>query len=167
MRNKLFTLSLGLILLAGLWQCATKKVATRSYRYEIECVGTGVQGTYLIKVWTYSQDSKVAVAEAKKNAVHAVIFKGFAGSGQGCTSQKPLASADAEEKNKDFFQKFFSDGGDFNKYVAATNDGAINSGDRLKVGDEYKIGMVVSIMKDQLRSDLEKAGVVKALNSGF
>ena len=137
------------------------------YRYEIECVGTGVQGTYLIKVWTYSKKAKIAIAQSKKNAVHGVIFKGFSGGGQGCTSQKALASYDVEEKNNEFFDKFFSDSGDFNKYVSVTNDGTIDPDDRLKVGKEYKIGIIVSVLKDQLRSDLEKAGIIKALDSGF
>ncbi|MDD2426405.1 MAG: hypothetical protein PHU00_10390, partial [Bacteroidales bacterium] len=51
---------------------------TRNWRYEIEGVQTGVQGTYLIKVWTYSKRPDLAIEQAKKNAVHGVIFqKGF------------------------------------------------------------------------------------------
>ncbi len=173
MKNKLLTVSLSLtFLFAGLSSAFSqaKKKAMRDmedYRYEIECVGTGVQGTYLIKVWTYSKKAKIAIAQSKKNAVHGVIFKGFSGGGQGCTSQKALASPDVEEKNNEFFDKFFSDSGDFNKYVSVTNDGTIDPDDRLKVGKEYKIGIIVSVLKDQLRSDLEKAGIIKALDSGF
>ena len=139
-----------------------------AYRYEIECVGTGVEGTYLIKVWTYSKKPKVAIEQSKKNAIHGIIFKGFAGGGQGCTSQKALASSPAvEEQNIDFFDKFFDDHGQFNKYVSESNDGSIDANDRLKVGKEYKIGIVVSVMKDQLRKDLEAAGIIKGLDSGF
>lgn len=139
-----------------------------AFRYELECVGIGVQGTYLIKVWTYSKKPKVAIAQAKKNAVHGVIFKGFSGGGQGCTSQQPLArTLDVQDENADFFEAFFEDRGGFNKYVSVSSDGAIDSEDRLKVGKEYKIGIVVSVMKDQLRSDLEKEGIIKGLASGF
>ncbi len=151
-------------------QARAKKKAMRdmeAFRYEIECVGTGVQGTYLIKVWTYSKKPKVAIEQSKKNAVHGVIFKGFAGGGRGCTSQQPLAPAEAEDNFADFFDKFFADGGDYMKYVALSNDGSIDSEDRLKVGKEYKIGVVVSVMKDKLRKDLENAGIVKPLDAGF
>jgi hypothetical protein len=152
-------------------QARAKKKAMRdmdAFRYEIECVGTGVEGTYLIKVWTYSKKPKVAIEQSKKNAVHGVIFKGFAGGGRGCTSQKPLASSpEVEDQFSDFFDKFFADGGDYMKYVSLSNDGSIDSEDRLKVGKEYKIGVVVSVMKDQLRKDLEKAGIIKSLDSGF
>ncbi len=173
MKNKLLLLALSFtFLFVGITSTFSqaKKKAKRDmedYRYEIECVGIGVQGTYLVKVWTYSKKPKIAIAQAKKNAVHGIIFKGFVGGGQGCTSQKPLAGPDVEEKNSEFFDKFFADGGDYNKYVAVSNDGAIDAGDRLKVGKEYKIGVVVSVMKDQLRSDLEKAGIIKAMDSGF
>ncbi len=152
-------------------QARAKKKAMRdmeAFRYEIECVGTGVQGTYLIKVWTYSKKPKVAIEQSKKNAVHGVIFKGFAGGGRGCTSQKPLASSpDVEDQFSEFFDKFFADGGDYYKYVSLSNDGSIDSEDRLKVGKEYKIGVVVSVMKDALRKDLENAGIIKPLDAGF
>jgi GTP-sensing pleiotropic transcriptional regulator CodY len=35
------------------------------------------------------------------------------------------------------------------------------------VGKEYKVGVTVSVSKDQLRKDLEAAGVIKSLGSGF
>ncbi len=152
-------------------QSRAKKKAMRdmeAFRYEIECVGIGVEGTYLIKVWTYSKKPKVAIEQSKKNAVHGVIFKGFAGGGRGCTSQKPLASSPSvEDEHSDFFDNFFADGEDYMKYVSLSNDGSIDTDDRLKVGKEYKIGVVVSVMKDQLRKDLEKAGIIKALDAGF
>ncbi|MDX2190805.1 MAG: hypothetical protein SFY32_13165 [Bacteroidota bacterium] len=137
------------------------------YRYELECVGTGVDGTYLIKVWNYSKRSKVAIKEAKRNAVHGVIFKGF-GAGENCQSQKPLASSPGiEEQSKDYFTDFFSDNGKYQKFINVSGDGSIASEDILKVGKEYKIGIVVSVMKDALRAELEQAGVIKGLSSGF
>lgn len=139
---------------------------TRNWRYEIECAGIGKEGTYLIKVWSYSKKPAVAMEQSKKNAVHGVIFQGFAGGGQGCTSQKPLASGPSVEQEKeDFFNEFFADGGKFMKYVGSANDGA--GQEVLKVGKEYKVGVIVSVMKDNLRKDLEAAGIVKKLDSGF
>lgn len=141
---------------------------TKNWRYELECVGTGSEGTYLIKVYSYSKKSKIAIAQAQKNAVHGVVFKGFAGGGRGCSSQRPLASSPAiEDEKADFFNAFFADGGKFMKYVGVSGDGTINAEDIMKVGKEYKIGIIVSVQKDQLRKDLEAAGVIKGLSSGF
>ncbi|MBK6446639.1 MAG: hypothetical protein IPQ03_02380 [Bacteroidetes bacterium] len=141
---------------------------TENWRYEVECAGIGKEGTYLIKVWSYSKKPQVAMEQSKKNAVHAIIFQGFAGGAQGCTSQKALTNNSALEQEKaDFFKEFFADGGKYMKYVSSANDGAIGEGDRVKVGKEYKVGVIVTVFKDNLRKDLEDAGIVKGLNSGF
>lgn len=140
---------------------------TENFRYEIEAVNTGVQGTYLIKVWSYSKKPNVAIEQAKKNAVHGVIFKGFAGK-PGVPGQKPLASDPSLEDSKaDFFQPFFADGGDYLKYVNVAGDGSIAPEDRMKVGKEYKIGVIVSVNVASLRKALEDAGIVRSLDSGF
>lgn len=139
---------------------------TKEWRYELECVGTGTEGTYLVKVYSYSKKPNVALEQAKKNAIHGIVFKGFGGGGRGCTSQRPLASSPAlEDEKADFFKPFFEDGGKYMKYVGVSTDGTIE--DVVKVGKEYKVGVTVSVQKDALRRDLEAAGVVKGLSSGF
>ena len=64
---------------------------TNQFRYEIECAGNAIQGTYLVKVWSYSKKAAIAENQCRKNAVHGVIFKGYGG-GQGCVSQRPMAN---------------------------------------------------------------------------
>ena len=140
---------------------------TEEFRYELQCAGVGQDGTYLVKVWSYSKRGDVALEQAKKNAVHGVIFKGFTGS-DGCSTQKALASSpNVESEKQEFFDMFFEDGGKYMKYVSVSGDGMISADDRKKVGKEYKIGVIVSVMKDALRKDLEAAGVIKSLDAGF
>jgi hypothetical protein len=140
---------------------------TEEWRYDIECVSVGASGSYQIKVWSYSKKSTVAINQAKKNAVHGIIFKGFTGTGAGCT-QKPLASSpDIEQQKSEFFKDFFADGGKYMQFVTSASEGEIAAGDVVKVGKEYKIGVVVSVYKDQLRKDLEAAGIIKGLSDGF
>jgi hypothetical protein len=140
---------------------------TRQWRYEIEAVSVGTQGTYLIKVWSYSKKPELAIEQAKKNAIHGVIFSGFTGM-QGVSGQKPLTTnSNLEEEKKDFFDPFFADGGKYMKFVSITNDGSIAAKDRLKVGKEYKIGVIVSVNIALLRKDLEDTGIIKKLDAGF
>lgn len=141
---------------------------TTEWRYEVEAVGTGTQGTYQIKVWTYSKNQETAIEQAKKNAVHAIIFKGFPNNGR-IQGQKPLArNPNLEQEKEEFFKEFFKDGGKFQKYVFLANNGAIAPGDRIKISKkEYKIGVVVSVNVAGLRKDLEEAGIIKGLSSGF
>lgn len=141
---------------------------TKIWRYEVQCVGVGVEGTKLVKVFSYSKKPDVAAEQAKKNAVHAMIFKGYVGnSGSGCPSQKPLANSSLEDEKAEFFDAFFADGGKYMKFVTMSGDGQVAAEDRMKVGKEYKVGVVVSVMYDQLRKDLEDAGIIKGLSSGF
>jgi len=135
---------------------------TKKGRYEIECAGTGTPGTFLVKVWSYSKDEKVATKQAAKNAVHGVMFKGVAGA-TGCATQRPLINDPAIQTDKaEFFTRFFSDGGDYAKFASATGVPEV-----MKVGKEYKVGVVVSVYKDNLRKNLEDAGIIRGLSSGF
>ncbi len=142
---------------------------TQNWRYEIECEGTGKEGTDLIKVWSYSKNKDVAIEQAKKNAVHGIIFRGVPPGERGCFAQPPLArNANLEQEKKDFFNDFFSNGGKYMKFVNLTTDGAVRAGDRMRIGKkEYKIGVIVSVNKSLLRKDLEEAGIIKGLSSGF
>ena len=71
-RNKIITIVLLLfvfIMNNDMYSQQARKKAdkdTKNWRYEIEGVGEGKEGTYLIKVWTYSKKSNVAIEQAKK-----------------------------------------------------------------------------------------------------
>lgn len=164
---KKFLLSLLVVALcapasAGIRQKKADK-DTNQFRYEIECAGNAIEGTYLVKVWTYSKKASVAENQCRKNAVHGVIFKGFGG-GQGCVSQRPMAGGPgAEVQYKEYFDSFFANGGEFQKYASIMG----GTTETVKVGREYKVGVVVSVRKDDLRRALEAAGIIKSLNSGF
>jgi hypothetical protein len=140
---------------------------TQAWRYEIEAVQTGTQGTYLIKVWSYSKKPELATEQSKKNAIHGIIFKGFTGK-SGVPGQSPLANnVNLEVEKADFFKPFFEEGGKYMKFVTLSNDGAVAAEDRIKIGKEYKIGVIVSVNVTELRKDLENAGVIRSLSSGF
>ena len=68
---------------------AQKKKAAREFRYEIVSMGTGSQGSALIKVYSYAKKEKDALELAKQNAVHGILFKGVAGT-NGTASQPAL-----------------------------------------------------------------------------
>lgn len=138
---------------------------TKAWRYEIEVVQTGVQGTYLIKVWSYSKKPEVAIEQAKKNAVHGIIFKGFPTLGS-VAGQRSLANnGNLEEEKSDFFAQFFADGGKYMKFVNVIANGAIDAGDLIKIGKEYKIGVVVSVNVSALRKELEDSKIITSLAS--
>jgi hypothetical protein len=140
---------------------------TEQWRYEIEPVQTGSQGTYLIKVWSYSKKPKIAIEQAKKNSIHGIIFRGFAARDRVEGKPALATNPNLEMEKQEFFDDFFADGGKYLKFVNITGDGSVAAEDRLKVGREYKIGVVVSVNVSALRKDLETAGIIKALGAGF
>ena len=146
--------------------------ATLTWQYEIEAAtGLAIQGSIIVKVWSYSKSKTVALEQAAKNAVHGVLFKGIAAKNEGnirIPAQRPIITdTNAEELNKDFLQDFFSDGGKYMKYVTFVNNGVPGPGDILKIGKQYKVGIRVSVSKDALRKEMEAAGIVKSLGAGF
>lgn len=172
----LFKIALIALAVFTLASCSTaKKVAdqqTLTWQYEIEpTTGQAVQGSILVKVWSYSKDKNVATTQAGKNAVHGVLFKGVSALNNEYArvpAQKAIVTdVNAESTYKNYFTDFFKDGGKYNKYVNFVNNGIPAPGDIIKVGKQYKIGVRVSVAKDALRKEMEAAGVVKALGAGF
>ena len=142
---------------------------TNNWRYEILCVNVSSDGSYIIKIFSYSKNRNVAIEQSKKNAVHGVIFRGIPQNEMGCPRQPPLARhPNLEEKDREFFEDFFAEKGDYQKFVTLTTDGAIAAEDWFRVGkNEYKIGVIVSVDISGLRKYLESAGIIKSLSSGF
>ena len=138
--------------------------ADTPWTYEIESVGVGADGTYAIRVWSYYKNAKMPLEVAKRNAVHAVIFKGVP-AGNGAASQPPLKTDAVTASDSVFFGNFFQ--GEYQDYI---NSVASGSRQVLKVKSrnyKYKIGYVLSVAKDRLRKRLEEQGVIKALSDGF
>lgn len=133
-------------------------------KYEITCAGTGGEGTYLVKVTVYTAKRDQATNDLlRKAGVHGVIFRGFSGT-DGCMSQKALAKSPTVEQEKaDFFNVFFEKNGQYMNYSSLVK-GSVQS---VKSNKEYLTTAVISVSKDLLRQDLEKAGVIRGLSSAF
>lgn len=132
--------------------------------YEVQFLKVGVEGTILFKIYSYGSNEDNCIANAKRNAVKAVIFDGIPGS----DLQRPLVTeAGADEKYRDYFTAFFQKNGKYVRYVSISTDGSIDPNDRLRVGKRLKIGIAVLVQKASLRRELESAGIIKTLSAGF
>lgn len=142
---------------------------TDKWRYEIECVGVGKPGTNLLKVWSYSKKPHIAIEQAKKNAVHGIIFKGFAKGANACFAQKALVKdINVSDTKESFFKDFFDmKNGKFLRFVQISEEAGISNRDVLKLKKEYKVGLVVLVDRDALRKYLEEEKIIRGLNSGF
>lgn len=154
-----------LIILAALMLVSIQAVAQNEAlpEYTIVGEGTGAQGTYLVSVTVTTKDKQISDAELVRCAVHGVLFRGFSNK-DNRQSQKPLAGGPSvEASHPDFFNSFFADGGVYASYASVVN----GSRKSMKSGKLYKVTCNVTVNKDALRQDLEKAGIIKGLNSAF
>lgn len=131
--------------------------------YQLQGAGTGNQGTYLVTVSVLGKKKSINDDVLARCAVHGVLFKGFVEPSMRKTV-KPLAgSASKEGEHADYFETFFESEGPATNYVTFVN----SSRNVVKSGKQYKVSATVSVSKDQLRKDLEDAGVIRGLNSAF
>lgn len=140
---------------------ATKE--TLGWRYEVQDINKVAKDKKVVifKVWSYAKKDNVALMQAGKNAVHACIFKQIG-------YYPPLVGAESiENEHNEFFKKFFADGGEYMRFVQLANNGAVAPTDKIKLKNEFKIGVVVTVNRTDLRKYLEQQGILQAMNSIF
>lgn len=128
--------------------------------YDIMGAGSGNEGKVLVKVYIYAKTAKDA--DFKRCAVHGIVFRGCTGNNNGA-NQPAMAAATAEVDNATYCSEFFSSDGQCQAYASIVS----GSYDRVKTSKGYKVGAIVEINKTSLRKELEKAGIVRSLTSGF
>lgn len=160
-------LMLVVIFLSSVVSVQAQRYTYKSSRnYEIQMIGVGTDGTKVFKIFITAKKVDKAIALCKKVAVEMCIFRGLPSAGT-ISATPALCDRESEEKNADYFEEFFTPGGKYLNYINITNDGYPSDQDRIKVKGGYKVGLTVQIMYDNLRSDLEKDGVIKGLSYGF
>lgn len=142
-----------------------KAAFNSNYNYEIQVTGVGVDGTKIYKVWGYGKKVDAAILNAKQSAVAAAIFKDIPGTAGVEGSPAICQESDAAAKHADYFDRFFAWDGPWQSYVNLTS--TPSGKNQLKVKGGYKVGVVVQVLYDNLRKELERAGVAKALDSLF
>lgn len=147
---------------------AGNKIDKKEYLYEIESFEGKVpvqSGYCIVKVWNYGKREKITTNTCMENAIHGVIFKGYAA--LNADKGKKALVPEGYEAHKDYFDNFFNTG-QYLQYVSLTNKGELGAGDIIKVRKkEYKVGMVVLINYSALRKRLEDDKIIKGLDFLF
>lgn len=162
-----------IVLLFLLFSCSWGAYAQgkKGYQYEIQSYDGSVAADphfSIVKVWSYGKREKLTRRECAKNAVHGIIFKGYAAASMRSEDRgfKALCP-EGYDTHEDYFDKFFSSG-DYLQYVQESSNGELMATDVIKIAKrEYKVGMIVVVNTEALRKRLEKDGIIKKLDFLF
>lgn len=157
---KLIGVALALSMITG---CKTPQIIDSTYAgstFEVECMGTDLDGTQTLRCWGTGKDKAQAMETAKKNAVRTVIFKGVSAGKGGCNTKPLILEVNAEEKYENYFNRFFADGGEYKKFTSMTDEKR-NSRIKSSNNSVETWGAVVRVDRAALRQQLITDGIIK------
>lgn len=159
-----------LFALTMVFTTATAKDDTPGYDYELSLVKENVASTSgfkVFKVWSYGKKKEALTHEiGMRNAIHGLLFKGLAASDEGYQGNVPAMVPDGYESHREYFDLFFQSG-EFKQFIQLTSKGAQQAGDVVKVGKQYKVGLLVQVNVNALRKRLEKDGILESAKNIF
>ena len=127
---------------------------------ETECISKELDGSLTLRVWGIGRNKLDAVEQAKKNAVYEVLFQGVRKGNKG-TEQRPIVTTvNARDKHRDYFDMFFTDKGEYKKYVSMA-DRRIGSTKKIKGTTQVCCCITVRVLCPQLRMKLKNDEIIK------
>ena len=158
MKKKVNLLLLLLMITTAGW---AQKTSVSAYTTNtIECLGIELDGSQTVRVSGIGRTRADSREQCKKNAVWAVIFKGIQGGIGGCDMRPLLNEPNATDKYQDYFNIFFTDGGEYLKYVSM-EDTKKYSQKKAKTKTHANYTYTVRVLRPQLRQRLISDGVLK------
>jgi len=149
-----------LLTACGISSCRSKQEIPSTYaaaQFPTTWIRTNGDGTLTLRAWGQGSTSGQARAQAMKNAVSDVIFKGVGTASY--DRQALVTEVNARERYQDYFDRFFADGGEYARFVkeASTTDGSqIHS----KNTSSNNRGIVVVVNRAELRRQLVDDGIL-------
>ena len=144
--------------LISFFSCATpQKKNSGNYSYETECMGVELDGSQTLKVWGTGKNRADAVEQAKKNGIRDVLFKGIRNGKSECNAKPLIPEVNAQEKYEDYFNKFFTDGGSYAKFISMKDEpfAPMVTKDRKGAGSEkVTFGVIVRVLRAELKSQM-------------
>jgi len=132
--------------------------------YQIECVSIDTDGYIIIKIWDTKKGINYKLQQARKDAIHSLLFSGISGI-NGCATQPPILNKIEEQDNfKSIEKSFFSSNGQWAKF---TTSSATETTLPLSLGDKNWKVFEVKVSKNELRKYLVDLKIIKSLNNGF
>ena len=85
---------------------------------ETVSLGNNGDGTIVVRAWGSGANKGESIEQAKRNAISDVLFKGIKkGSNPGEAARPLVPEVNARERYADYFEPFFSAGGEYTKFA--------------------------------------------------
>lgn len=160
--NKILRVS-SILLVAVLASCKSAPTNTMASFYtnnSLECISADMYGNEVVQVIANGRNRNAAIAEAKEQAIKTVMFKGIVTDKKECSIKPIVTEANAEERYKKYFDKFFKKGGKNRKYTSVRRI-AFQS-HVVKNGISYESYSVeVTVNRKEIQKRLAKDEIIK------
>ena len=156
-----------LMIFAGFLSFVTGcKVQSQAYYdYKSKVIGTELDGTYTIRAWGRARNRADAYVQARKQAVYDVIFNdiqitnGISPSSTGML-RPLLQELNAKQKYEAYFNAFFADGGEFEKYCSL-KERRTNTTRYTKTDAQTLAQVTVCVDRARLKEKLKQDNILK------
>lgn len=128
--------------------------------FQTECIGNELDGAQTLRVEGRGRNRKDAMEQAKKNAVYEVLFKGVLKGNKGYDLRPLVTAVNARERNREYFDRFFADKGDYLKYVSMA-DKRLGSTKTTRNSVEVTCIVTVRVLSPELRKRMIEDGIIK------
>jgi hypothetical protein len=146
-----------------LCSCTPQNKIAGNYSYETECMGVEMDGSQTLKAWGNGRNRWDAIEQAKKNAVSDVIFKGIIRGKSDCNKRPLISEPNARVKYEDYFNAFFTDEGEYTKYITEQDERILQKIDRDRKGSRESVthALVVRVLRSELKKKLLADEILK------
>lgn len=138
---------------------ANAQTQTVYARSSIRCLGVELDGSQTLRVQGYGRNRSDAKEQAMKNAVWAVIFDGIRDGVEGCNMRPLVTEVNAKERYEDYFNLFFTDNGEYKKYVSL-RDTKKRSGGKSKDKLGYAYDLTIRVLRAELKARLKADNLI-------
>ena len=163
MKTKVFLLGVAGFMMLSVASCLAQREVAAYNTFQTECLGIEMDGSQTLQVWGTGRNRVDAVAQAKKNAVRDVLFNGIVAGKPDCQKKPVLPEVNVREKNEDYFNKFFADGGDFRNFVYVRDEriGHRITRDKMKAQNQVTNSVIVRVDRPGLIKHMKIDGILK------
>ena len=154
---------LSITIFSILISCVGSKKVAGNYTYKTECLGVELDGSQTLKAWGNGRNRFDAIEQAKKNAVRDVLFKGIVDGKTDCDTKPILFEVNAQANHEDYFNKFFTDKGEYLNYVTLQDEriGQKILRDRRRARKGATHGVVVRVLRSELKKRMIHDNILK------